>query len=153
VIDRTEILRLASEFGLEARIIEKDYVLSRVLAGIYRDALLADTWIFKGGTCLKKCFFETYRFSEDLDFTVLDAAQLEAGFLEERFRNLADWVYETAGLELPADERRFDVYDNKRGLRCCEARIGYRGPIAPRGGDLPRIKLDLTATNSWSYHQ
>ena len=26
--------------------------------------------VFKGGTCLKKCFFETYRFSEDLDFTV-----------------------------------------------------------------------------------
>jgi hypothetical protein len=24
-------------------------------------------------------------------------------------------------------------------------RLSYRGPIAPRGGDLPRIKLDLTA--------
>ncbi len=28
-------------------------------------------WVFKGGTCLKKCYIETYRFSEDLDFTVL----------------------------------------------------------------------------------
>jgi predicted nucleotidyltransferase component of viral defense system len=145
VIDRSEILRLASEFGLEARIIEKDYVLSWALAGIYRDPLLADTWIFKGGTCLKKCFFETYRFSEDLDFTITDAAQLEAAFLETRFRELADWLYETAGIELPADQRRFDVYDNDRRGRCCEARIGYRGPIAPRGGDLPRVKLDLTA--------
>lgn len=145
MIDRTEILRLASEFGLEARIIEKDYVLSWVLAGIYRDPLLADTWIFKGGTCLKKCFFETYRFSEDLDFTITDAAQLDVALLEAHFRNLADWLYEAAGLELPADQRRFDVYDNNRGGRCCEARIGYRGPIAPRGGDLPRIKLDLTA--------
>jgi predicted nucleotidyltransferase component of viral defense system len=145
VIDRNEVLRLASDFGLEARIIEKDYVLSWVLAGIHRDPLLADTWIFKGGTCLKKCFFETYRFSEDLDFTVTDAAQLETGFLEERFRGLADWLYETAGLELPSDQRRFEVYDNNRGVRSCEARIGYRGPIAPRGGTLPRIKLDLTA--------
>jgi len=23
---------------------------------------LADLWLFNGGTCLKKCFFETYRF-------------------------------------------------------------------------------------------
>jgi predicted nucleotidyltransferase component of viral defense system len=61
VIDRAEILRFANEFGLEARIVEKDYLLGWVLAGIYRDPLLAGTWIFKGGTCLKKCFFETYR--------------------------------------------------------------------------------------------
>jgi predicted nucleotidyltransferase component of viral defense system len=144
VIDRAEILRLANGFSLEPRIVEKDYVLGWVLAGIYRDPLLAGAWIFKGGTCLKKCYFETYRFSEDLDFTVTDAAHLDATFLETRFRELADWLYETAGLELPADQRRFDVYNNNRGGRCCEARVGYRGPIAPRGGDLPRIKLDLT---------
>ena len=145
VIDRAEILRLANEVGLEARIVEKDYILGWVLAGIYRDLFLAGTWVFKGGTCLKKCFFETYRFSEDLDFTVTDAAQLDAGFLEERFAELGDWLYETAGIELPADQRRFDIYNNKRGGRCGEGRISYRGPIAPRGGDLPRIKLDLTA--------
>jgi len=27
-------------------------------------------WIFKGGTCLRKCYFKDYRFSEDLDFTI-----------------------------------------------------------------------------------
>jgi len=59
VIDRTEILRLANEFGLEARIVEIDYILGWVLAGIYRDPSLAGAWAFKGGTCLKKCFFET----------------------------------------------------------------------------------------------
>jgi len=30
------------------------------------------SWAFKGGTCLKKCYFETYRFSEDLDFTLTE---------------------------------------------------------------------------------
>jgi predicted nucleotidyltransferase component of viral defense system len=145
VIDRAEILRLANEFGLEPRIVEKDYILGWVLAGIYRDPLLAQTWVFKGGTCLKKCFFETYRFSEDLDFTVTDASQLDATFLEQRFLELSNWLYDTAGIELPPDQRVFDIYDNRRGGRCGEGRIGYRGPIAPRGGALPRIKLDLTA--------
>ncbi len=50
-------------------IIEKDYVLSWVLAGIHMHEATKNSWIFKGGTCLKKCYFETYRFSEDLDFT------------------------------------------------------------------------------------
>jgi hypothetical protein len=71
--------------------------------------------------------------------------QLDAVFLETRFDEIGDWLYQTAGLELPADQRRFDLYNNDRGGRCCQARVGYRGPIAPRGGDLPRVKLDLTA--------
>ncbi len=35
-----------------------------ILAGIYQQTALVKNWIFKGGTCLKKCYFETYRFSE-----------------------------------------------------------------------------------------
>lgn len=31
-----------------------------------------DNLIFKGGTCLRKCYFEDYRFSEDLDFTAIN---------------------------------------------------------------------------------
>ncbi|MBW6474015.1 MAG: nucleotidyl transferase AbiEii/AbiGii toxin family protein [Anaerolineaceae bacterium] len=27
--------------------------------------------VFKGGTCLRKCYFPDYRFSENLDFTAI----------------------------------------------------------------------------------
>ncbi|MBW4092597.1 MAG: WYL domain-containing protein [Proteobacteria bacterium] len=145
MIDRTEIIRLAGELGLQPRVVEKDYVLGWVLAGIARDEELSRAWLFKGGTCLKKCFFETYRFSEDLDFTVIEPAQLDRDFLLSRFKAIAVWLYDTTGIELPAELLRFDVYDLKTGGRAGEGRIAYRGPIAPRGGDLPRIKLDLTA--------
>ena len=144
MIDRTELLTLANELGLEPRVVEKDYILGWALAGIYHDPELARAWIFKGGTCLKKCFFETYRFSEDLDFTVTDEAQLDVAFLRERFTRLSAWLVNETGLELPPGQLRFDVYDN-RGGRQAQSRIAYRGPIARRGGDLPRIKLDLTA--------
>jgi predicted nucleotidyltransferase component of viral defense system len=145
MIDRAEILRLASELGLQARVVEKDYVLGWVLAGITRDEELARAWLFKGGTCLKKCFFETYRFSEDLDFTVTEPAQFDREFLLSRFKALGTWLYGTTGIELPAELLRFDVYNLKTGGRAGEGRLAYRGPIAPRGGDLPRIKIDLTA--------
>ena len=142
MIDRAEILELASEWSLRPQVVEKDYVLGWLLAGIYQHPLLAEAWIFKGGTCLKKCYFETYRFSEDLDFTVTDEAQLDQTFLLGSFRQVAEWVYERTGIEVPVDQLRFEVFRNPRGRISCEGRVHYRGPVAPQG-DLPRIKLDL----------
>src|SRR5437773_12195031 len=54
-------------------VIEKDYALSYVLAGMAKQPELSHSLIFKGGTALKKIFFGDYRFSEDLDFSVIDA--------------------------------------------------------------------------------
>lgn len=145
MIDRGELLRVASAVGLRPNVVEKDYVLGWVLHAINQDPELGGRWVFKGGTCLKKCYFETYRFSEDLDFTCRDEAQLNAVFLQERFRAIGAWLYDATGIELPPGLLRFQVWDNARGRRAGEGRLAYRGPIAPRGGDLPRIKLDLTA--------
>ena len=75
VIEKQEISELARELSLDLHVVEKDFVLGWLLAGIAANADLSENWVFKGGTCLKKCYFETYRFSEDLDFTVTDEAQ------------------------------------------------------------------------------
>jgi hypothetical protein len=42
--------------GLREDVIEKDYVLGWLLEGIASEPELAATWIFKGGTALRKCF-------------------------------------------------------------------------------------------------
>jgi predicted nucleotidyltransferase component of viral defense system len=144
LIDKSEIMDFSREFGLRASVIEKDYVLGWVLAGIFNHPAIGSNFVFKGGTCLKKCFFETYRFSEDLDFTLPDAGNLDQEFLVSCFREIAQWVYDETGVEIPQDLIRFDVYQNNRGFISAQGRIGYRGPLQPRG-DLPRIKLDLTA--------
>ena len=54
-------------------VIERDYLISWIFAGIASTDTLRDTLVFKGGTALKKCYFGDYRFSEDLDFTSVDA--------------------------------------------------------------------------------
>jgi predicted nucleotidyltransferase component of viral defense system len=136
-------MEFSREFGLRANVIEKDYVLGWVLAGIFNHAVIGSSWVFKGGTCLKKCFFETYRFSEDLDFTLSESNHLAQEFLVSCFKEIAQWIYNETGIEIPQDLIRFDVYRNKRGFMSAQGRIGYRGPMQPRG-DLPRIKLDLT---------
>lgn len=136
-------MAVATDLSLAPEVVEKDYVLGWVLAGIYADERLARNWVFKGGTCLKKCYFETYRFSEDLDFTVLDPVHLEEGFLKAAFGDVARWVLDASGVELPVELLRFEVYKNKRGGLSCQGRVSYRGPLR-RGGDLQRVKLDLT---------
>lgn len=133
----------AREFGLRPDIVEKDYVLGWVIAGIFNHPALNAGWIFKGSTCLKKCFFETYRFSEDLDFTLTSSEHLQEKFLMDTFEEIADWIYEESGIEIPSDIVRFEVYENPRGRLSVEGRVGYRGPMQQRGS-LPRIKLDLT---------
>ena len=142
MIERGEILSVAGDLSLAAEVVEKDYVLGWLLAGIHSHPDLS-TWIFKGGTCLKKCFFETYRFSEDLDFTITDSQHIEAGFLQRAFSEGSTWVGERSGIEIPPDRLKFDVYRNKRGGLSCEGRIYYTGPLR-RGGDPARIKIDIT---------
>lgn len=71
MITRSVLAERVREWGLRDDVVEKDYVLGWLLWGIGAEKSLGDSWVFKGGTCLKKCYIETYRFSEDLDFTVL----------------------------------------------------------------------------------
>jgi len=144
VIDRRELLASAGNLGLLPNVVEKDYVLGWLLAGIFHHAALKDSWVFKGGTCLKKCYFETYRFSEDLDFTLSDESHLNLDYLKAKFREIGEWVYEQTGIELPPEKIHFEVFQNRRGRPTGQGRISYRGPISPTSGDLPRIKLDLT---------
>ena len=66
---RNRLLEARKRLGIPWEILERDYVLSWLLAGVSQVEALRDTLVFKGGTALKKCFFGDYRFSEDLDFT------------------------------------------------------------------------------------
>jgi predicted nucleotidyltransferase component of viral defense system len=128
MIDRREILEAASSFSLLPNIVEKDYVLGWILAGIYAHEELAETWIFKGGTCLKKCYFETYRFSEDLDFTLRNEEHLDEEFLQTVFEQVVAWVTDQSGLNIPADQLEFDIYANPRGRPNWEEKSHTAGP-------------------------
>lgn len=51
-------------------LLEQDYALSWVLKGMSEVPELFEHLVFKGGTCLRKCYFGDYRFSQDGDFSV-----------------------------------------------------------------------------------
>jgi predicted nucleotidyltransferase component of viral defense system len=66
---RNRLQEARKRLGIPWEVLERDYALSWLLAGVSRVDALRDTLVFKGGTALKKCFFGDYRFSEDLDFS------------------------------------------------------------------------------------
>lgn len=69
--DKNDFLKIlqqtSAQTGFPLRLLEKDYYLTLVLNGI--DELGPDL-VFKGGTCLSKVYFNYFRLSEDLDFSI-----------------------------------------------------------------------------------
>lgn len=143
MIEQREIEQLRAEWSLESGVIEKDYVLGWLLAGIAQHDALSRTWIFKGGTCLRKCYYETYRFSEDLDFTVTAGGPDDPSELLHIFKEIVEWMRTNSGVELVIDQSSFRVRQNRRGKSTTQGRIGYRGPNPPPV--LPKIKIDVTS--------
>jgi predicted nucleotidyltransferase component of viral defense system len=81
MIRRPEIGKLAFRYQVPERTIQKDYIITRVLREL-APAMATVGLRFKGGTCLKKCFFAEYRFSEDLDFTLEQPAISDQAYAE-----------------------------------------------------------------------
>lgn len=139
MISRAEIQDRAREWGLTDEVVEKDYVLGWLLWGIGQEVRLSDHWVFKGGTCLKKCYLETYRFSEDLDFTVREGGPLTPEVLIPLLTEMLDTIEQESGIELTT---RAPVVRLRPGGRSAEGRIYYRGPRRTPGE--ARVKLDVT---------
>jgi predicted nucleotidyltransferase component of viral defense system len=94
MIHPKEINAIAAKYKLKDTQVEKDYVLTWILFGISQNQLLSKALVFKGGTALKKIYFQHYRFSEDLDFTLLDEKSSNEETLKE-FEKVYSFVKES----------------------------------------------------------
>ncbi len=74
MILQKEIRTIAERLKVPSDTVDKDYVLGHFLHELFKQPWAINNLIFKGGTCLKKCYFEEYRFSEDIDATITNAA-------------------------------------------------------------------------------
>jgi predicted nucleotidyltransferase component of viral defense system len=143
MIGKQDILDRAAEWQLRPGVVEKDYVLGWLLAVIGALPATESRWVFKGGTCIKKCYFETYRFSEDLDFTLLTEAAYTVEGLREIATEITLRTQKESGIEFPVELVQVRSQQNKQGFPTFQVRLSYRGPLGgPR--DLPRVLFDLT---------
>ncbi len=143
MIPKAEVLSAANDSGLFPTTVEKDYALGWVLFGIAGHDTLG-SWVFKGGTCLKKCYFDTYRFSEDLDFTVRDGGVYSTAEIEAAIKEVCDWVAGESGIEFPAERLVVEELTNPRGKKTFQARISFVGPLRMPANQIQRIKFDIS---------
>jgi len=138
-----EIKRKSFELGLPISTIEKDYVISWILYGIWRSGLWRNL-AFKGGTCLKKAYFSDYRFSEDLDYNLvgeIDEDRLREG-VERALKLASTGPVEFLELEF---NPRYGVRNFKGILLGFEVKIPFT--LVRRAGVSSKIKMDITLEN------
>ena len=98
MINPGEISKMAHRLGLGDKTIEKDYVLTWVLNAMAASPL-HDLLAFKGGTAIKRMYVPDYRFSEDLDFTLLDTRRTNTE-LRTMVEELFPWLAREANITL-----------------------------------------------------
>jgi hypothetical protein len=126
--------RLAKGGGRRIRedVLERDYCLAWFLAALAESDLRTGLAL-KGGTALKRCYFGHYRFSEGLDFTLLDAIPFDA--ILRRLERVYDAVREGSGILFA-----FDREDRQKHANSYTFYLRYTGPL-PVGND---VKVDIT---------
>ncbi|WP_034042188.1 nucleotidyl transferase AbiEii/AbiGii toxin family protein [Wocania ichthyoenteri] len=139
MIARGEIDKIAAKNKVGAVEIEKDYVITWVLYGISKQQALKSILAFKGGTVLKKVYFKDYRFSEDLDFTLLDEDISNDGILE-LFEASLQIATEESGLQLEIDYEKEKLHEESGSLKFF---INYVAPLQGAMGSR-HLKVDVT---------
>jgi predicted nucleotidyltransferase component of viral defense system len=140
MISEAELRRWAGTWSADPMIVDLDYVLGCFLSQWYQDKKTIRLR-FKGGTCLRKCYFPDYRFSEDLDFTA------EAHFTQNTLQSLVtrttQRLQDVFGLDFVVRPPRFEVVNDEYGSEAFQIRLYYRGPLRWRG-DPRAIRLDIS---------
>lgn len=140
MIGDAEIRRIAREIGMEPRLVDLDYTLGWALWGIGQHPYLNSRLLFKGGTCLRKCYVRGYRFSEDLDFTATEYFSRDE--LEEAVRDAFRRVQDATGIDFQVKEHRLDEINDEYGRETLRFYLYFIG-AHPRSN--PRsVQLDIT---------
>jgi predicted nucleotidyltransferase component of viral defense system len=131
MIPGEEIKEFARDLGVPTSTIERDYAQSWLLEPLSENLEM----VFKGGTSIRKLYLGNYRFSDDLDYTLLDDYSRDS--IQEKVYDAVQNSKYKSGVPYE-DSVKVDEVTN--GFR---AFIGFR--ILNLRGYPINIKLDLTS--------
>lgn len=130
--------RLFKEQGgrrIPENVLERDYCIAWFLVGLSQSSL-RDKIVFKGGTALRRCHFADYRFSEDLDFTLLQPMTFD------ELINQLEEIYLVVKKESNISFR-FSRKDPVSHQNCYTFYLAYEGPLQSTS-QTKEIKVDIT---------
>jgi predicted nucleotidyltransferase component of viral defense system len=125
MLTRHLITRRADEDGVDAAIAERDYVLAHIVSQLhFARPMDGGRLVFKGGTALRLVHMRDYRYSADLDFTIV------GGGVDASITALS------VSIEAARDQAGFPLLE----LTSDATGVAYVGPL---GAKPRRIKLDM----------
>lgn len=127
MILKKEIASKAEDQNVLKSTIDKDWVLGHFLDALYSIPACKTQLVFKGGTCLRKCYFPNYRFSEDLDFTSIHP---NFAFTPKMLQQIMQSVTDRAAIPLHLAQLKSLQHQNKI--------TGYQAIVKFWGADHPQ---------------
>ena len=116
---RDAISYTAQRTGFSSSLIEKDYYCSLVLKILYEHDQLKNLLIFKGGTLLSKGFFNFFRLSEDLDFSISNnfcVSRNERKKIADIFKTLIPIVLKELNFKVVSPFRGYNESSHYNGI-------------------------------------
>lgn len=127
MIPGNEFREKARTYQVPITTIERDYAQDWLLAYLPK-------MVFKGGTCLRKIYLKDYRFSDDLDFTLLNDISFEE--LKRKIQNSMEIARGESGINF------LDEIKSEKVVNGYVFIIYFR--IIRTTGDPLKIKIDIT---------
>jgi predicted nucleotidyltransferase component of viral defense system len=143
MIERDEIQAKADEFGLHWSNVQRDYVFGWLIGGLFEVSSLADVVALKGGNALRKAYFPSTRFSDDIDFTTTQGLDPDAVLRE--LNEVCRFAAARTGVTF--DLERNQIVDTQlidRGKRIYKLRLYFRD-FSGNAAHIPlKVKVDVT---------
>ncbi len=147
MIDKIEIEARAKEFEIHPSSVEKDYVFGWIIFAVFTISNFRDKIFLKGGNALRKGYFESTRFSSDLDFGMPDDIT-EEDLLSE-INRICNFIQEKSGVVFVVDSNKIEEKFTARevslpDLKVYEVRIYFKGFNGEASHMNFKISMDVT---------
>lgn len=144
MIDHSEIEAKSREFGIDPANVQRDYVFSWLVGTLFTNTSpLKDQLALKGGNALRKAYFPSTRFSDDLDFTT--AGSIQEDRLVPTFNELCKFIQEKTDIEFRLDENKLaDVHEISGDKRVYKLRLYFKDFSGKPGEIILKVRVDVT---------
>jgi len=141
MIDPAQIKTIAAQSKVDPGIVEKNYVLSKALMALSQNKDFQESFIFKGGTALKKCYYPQWRFSEDIDLTA--TIKMKPKDIKSIFQQSVEHEAELFGVPMRIME--YSQYPKTgNDLVTAQLKLAYDGPLRKASGQKNNIRVDIS---------
>ena len=143
MITRNEIDIKSSEFDIHPSDVQRDYVFSWILFGVYNISDLGKVLTLKGGNCLRKAYFKNTRFSSDLDFSVNHSIDLN--YLGREFNSICEKVKEISGIQFQVQKNIFQPKKRAdKSLSVYDVRLYFYDFYGKENTIIISVRIDIT---------